>query len=61
LNNPGLSGAGVVFAGRNTQNEGIQQYGKVHLQQNEEFLFGISLHLGTCSNNYAEYSAFILA
>lgn len=61
LNNPGLSGAGVVFAGRNLQAKGIQKFGKISLGQNEEFLFGLTLHLGTCSNNYAEYSAFILA
>lgn len=61
LNNPGLSGAGVVFAGRNYQSEGVQKYGSISLGQNEEFLFGLTLHLGTCSNNFAEYSAFILA
>jgi len=26
----------------------------------EVFLFGMSLHLGVCSNNYAEYVAFII-
>ena len=26
-----------------------------------KLLFGVSLHLGTCSNNYAEYAAVILA
>ena len=44
-----LSGAGAVFFGSNKINFG------------SNFLFGLSLHLGAATSNYAEYVGFILA
>ena len=35
--------------------------GPIDKKSTHKFLFGISLHLGFCSNNYAEYAAVILA
>lgn len=64
LNNPGISGAGVAFYGHNFENSGNQlktlnDYS--HDQSDPKFMFGMALHLGTCSNNYAEYSGIIIA
>lgn len=30
------------------------------IDEDDDFLFGISLHLGTCSNNYTEYMGLII-
>ena len=66
--NPGLGGSGAVFTGKNkiyqddsdldfeTESE-VQNFEIIN--DDEEFLFGISLHLGMTSNNYAEYMGLI--
>ena len=75
LGNPGPGGAGVVFAGagrkverpgdasiqefRFSNRESLSAHGGM-VSSEEQFLFGLTLHLGHCSNNYAEYVALIL-
>ena len=73
--NPGAGGAGIVFAGvgrkeeqagdgsiqefRFSNQESLSALGGKYASE-EQFLFGLTLHLGHCSNNYAEYAALIL-
>ena len=61
VKNPGLSGSGACFFGSNRveakRDDEISTSPKDH---GDIFLFGISLHLGLCSNNYAEYVGLII-
>ena len=63
LANPGFSGAGAVFFGRDAAEVGedeIQAEDQIHQKTAETFLFGVTLHVGKASNNYAEYTGVIL-
>lgn len=64
LENPGVGGAAAVFMGLNRQAQ-TTELGKVLGQMEvprveEEFLFGVTLHLGQTSNNYAEYTGLLI-
>ena len=69
--NPGFSGAGVAFAGLGVKDEYQtstldntyhlpMSFLSAKASREEQFLFGLSLHLGKSSNNYAEYAGLIL-
>lgn len=70
MRNPGFAGAGAVFVGKNVEydSEDVDDFDfdsdslLPHEQPPSEeiFLFGLSLHLGQASNNYAEYTAVIM-
>lgn len=67
LRNPGFAGAGAVFVGKNVDYDsdddldGSDSHLQLEAQESDEiFLFGLSLHLGQASNNYAEYTGLIL-
>ena len=68
LRNPGFAGAGAVFVGKKVDYDSDEdldhEFGslpQLEPQESDEvFLFGLSLHLGQASNNYAEYTGLIL-
>lgn len=65
LENPGLGGAAAVFMGLNRQAQSNEVGPFTSSQEivprvQEEFLFGVTLHLGQTSNNYAEYTGLLL-
>jgi ribonuclease HI len=65
LENPGVGGAAAVFMGLNRQAQTTEvsratQEKEIQQRVEEEFLFGVTLHLGLTSNNYAEYVGLLL-